>query len=137
MPKLESVKSEPMTDDPRYMTLAPAKPAKLDLGASGELLDADYYQNKRARPIKHTADREVSIHFLFRMYALDERRKESWCVLQADKLKRTLFYLESVVYFVLSVRALGEARGDASQSSRPPTMIKDTCDLLRYILFIT
>lgn len=75
MPKLESVKSEPTTDDARYMTLAPAKPAKLDLGASGELLDADYYQNKRARPIKHTADREVSIHFLFRMYALDERRK--------------------------------------------------------------
>lgn len=58
MPKLEQVKTEPVGD---YMTLAPAEPAKLDLSPNGELLDAEYYQNKRARPIKHTADREVGI----------------------------------------------------------------------------
>lgn len=41
------------------MSLAPSVPAKLDLGADNSLMNADFYQNNRARPIKHSADREV------------------------------------------------------------------------------
>ena len=70
-----------------------------------EIRSADWYLSHKAKPIKREADAK-----------------------QSDRIKRQLLYMESIVYFLLAVRAM--EKETASSSSRPASMLAETKELL-------
>lgn len=88
--------------------LAPSRSAYVE--KEDNLRSFEYYQNEMGRPIKKAA------------YS------------QSNKMLRVIMYLEAVVYFIGALRRI---RKDCRpESSRPYQMLRDTSQLLRWVMRI-